>query len=184
MYCKVLSNAFIFFLYKIIVTTKNQSLLMKYCLERIKMKNSWLWEVTWIKTFTTGLTGIFSLYCTVLFIFHLDILNNVVIRLQLPFICAVVIIIVTSGVGINIGLKLLRYRTHRWQLIVSNVFAGYFLALQLVLTITPSASACHCLSFSEVIMNINNWDSVIYALLLLTCNVATWYASKLKTRDH
>lgn len=116
--------------------------------------------------------GIFFIYCTFLFVFNLNLLGNALHKIHGPHILAILIIIFTSGFGVEIGLRLIRQTTpERRFLKFALCFAVYMFALQIFLTITPSVSACHCVSLNESIMNVLDWSKVEYSGGLLLWSI-------------
>lgn len=107
------------------------------------------------------------------FIRRIEQVKDAVNRVGWSQIATGVIIVITVGVGINLGVRLLNFICDGWSLLISLCFAVYFLVLQLFLAIAPAATACHCTSFSEALMNIGDWSRVEYAFLLLAVNLVT-----------
>lgn len=116
--------------------------------------------------------GILFLYCTFLFICNLNLLDNASRKIHAPHIFEIVLLIITSGFGIEIGLRLIHKATpERWFLRFALGFAVYMFALQVFLTIMPNVSSCHCISFKESIMNILDWSEVEYSGILLVWSI-------------
>jgi hypothetical protein len=131
--------------------------------------------------------GIYCLYCTFLFIFNLGILDSTFSKLNLPHILVITVVILTSGIGFELGIRLLTwtYRTER-LLWLTFGFSAYVFLLQLTLTITPSISACKCTSISEAIMNILDWSKVEYSggLFLWSIVVISIFRTKEKIKNN
>ena len=124
------------------------------------------------------ITGLWCLICTFLFVYHLDLLINVAGKLKMSYIISATTVIITSGIGINVGIHLL-YRFHaKWRLVISLLFSIYLLFLQLLLTIVPSASSCKCTSWRDSIVNIQDWSRVEYAAILFVMNILLWVIMK------
>jgi len=106
--------------------------------------------------------AVYCLYVTFSFIFNLELLKDSFDKLGMPHFLLVAAVIVTSGVGLQLGGSLLMKppQPERRLLLVAFWFSAYIFILQLVLTITPSVSACHCTTLSESIMNIADWSRV------------------------
>ncbi len=116
--------------------------------------------------------AVYCLYITFAFIFNLELLKDSFNKLGMPHFLLVAVVILTSGVGIELGRRLFVEHacSEQWLLRLAFGFSAYIFILQLVLTITPSVSACHCTTLSESIMNIADWSRVESAggLLMLS----------------
>ena len=122
--------------------------------------------------------GIFSLYSALCFIIDFGLLMDVTQKIHLPYIFTSAIGLFTSGFGINIGVSLLNLNPLKSIINYSFSFSIYYMFLQLFLTIVPSMSACHCITFSESIMNIDDWNSVGFAFLFCALNIFVLFLNK------
>lgn len=126
------------------------------------------------------LLGIFILYGAFSFIGNLQLLNQVGATLRLPFVVLAIIIIGTSGFGIEIGIRLIFPAITRPQLLgIACIYSVYFFILQLFFTVVPANGACHCLTWFEILTGIRDWWRVEYAgFTMLVASVVFWGYSR------
>lgn len=124
------------------------------------------------------LLGLWCVFCIFLFLHQLDLFSNVALKLKVNSAISAIIFVITTGFGINIGIRLLYGDIDAVLLKASLVFSIYYMLLESILTITPSATYCHCISWREAIINIQDWSRVEYAAILLLINLLLWAIMK------
>ena len=117
------------------------------------------------QNFLIPILGILCLYCTFIFIFDLQIIADITKRYHLPYILVAILIIITSGLGIELGSRLILETSKKKLVKITVFFSIYMLIIQFLITITPSFSACNCISFSENLMSILDWSRVKYSFI-------------------
>ena len=115
--------------------------------------------------------GILCLYCTFMFIFDLQIVADITKKYHLPYIIGAVLIIITSGLGIELGSRLVLEAPKKKLVKITMCFSIYLLIIQFLITTFPGFSACGCISFKENLINIMDWSKVEYSGILLIWSI-------------
>ncbi len=116
--------------------------------------------------------GIFIWVCTFQFCFSLSMLADAWITAKLPHILLIVLVVIISGCGIELGQYfLLPRRTPAHFFCKAALFFSLLLLVtQIFSTIMPGTATCGCLTFTETIMAVQNWNGVeLSGMLFLVC---------------
>lgn len=110
---------------------------------------------------------IICMYCTFDFIFNLELLNRTII-----FPISIIITFITSGMGLGLSIQMLDENFHsKYLKYIVFSYSIYLFVIQLLITILPGTSKCHCVSLKEVIFSIQDWSRVELATILLVLSI-------------
>lgn len=129
------------------------------CRSKGESMNRWM-KLLWF------VLGALCLVCTFMFIFNLRILEELIRENNFPLLGAAVIVVLSSGVGIELGARIILKNDPVHLLInLALGFSVYLFLVQSLLTILPNMSKCKCSTLSENIMSIPDWSLMQYSLL-------------------
>lgn len=107
------------------------------------------------------------MYCTFDFIFNLELLNRTII-----FPISIIITFITSGMGLGLSIQMLDENSHsKYLKYIVFSYSIYLFVIQLLITILPGMSKCHCVSLKEAIFSIQDWSRVELATILLVLSI-------------
>lgn len=135
--------------------------------------NRWM-ELLWF------VLGGFCLVCTFMFIFNLKIIEELIRENHFPLVGAAMIVILSSGVGIELGARIILRNDPVHLLInLSLGFSAYLFLVQSMLTILPNMSKCKCFTLSENIISIPDWSLMQYSLFFfIYCLITRFILNK------
>lgn len=128
--------------------------------------------------------GILCLYCTFIFIFDLQIVADITKKYHLPYFLVATLIIITSGVGVELGSRLILGLSRQKLVKITMFFSIYMFIIQFFITTVPGFSACNCISFSENLIRVLNWSRVEYSFIFTTCSLFCFFTVNKNTINH
>lgn len=117
--------------------------------------------------------GVFCLLCTLMFIFNLTTMEILIKENHFSAVCAAIIVILVSGIGIELGVRIILGFRHNKLIKIALIFSFLMLLIQLMFVILLNMSKCKCTTLSENIMAVSDWSKVEFSLFFFIYGLFT-----------
>lgn len=126
--------------------------------------------------------------CLLSYVFHfvinIDNIDDILRRSHFPVFIIGSIIIIISGFGFELS-RCLAFNKYVSQPLAYIAFLYTIIAgtIQFIINVAPAISSCHCVSFAESLLEVNDWGKIKFSISLILLSLSLIILNKHEKND-